>query len=130
MNEGNKPTFNEFEIASSYVILDEAVFFFSPKLCDWLQEVRVDCQQCLELIAERKGQPSLKAREYAELQKKLFNHFRAMVPQFKKDLEYQQLTGTPGAKIAARAISRPRYSPSFWNGGNPNRLADTSRGRQ
>jgi hypothetical protein len=40
VNEANKVEFRAFEVIPHYVVMDEAIFFFPPEICAWMQELK------------------------------------------------------------------------------------------
>ena len=94
LNDTQKPNFSPFDAAQHYVVMDEAVFFFSPEICGWLESLQKDCQNFLEVNAAR-GTAEYDTREYARLTTLLLNHFRDMPERFRTELSFRQLTQTP-----------------------------------
>jgi hypothetical protein len=91
LNESHKPDFRAFDVVPHYVVMDEAIFFFSPDTCAWLQSVQQDCQKFLEVHASR-GRPEYNPTEFTNAQSKLLNDFRAMPERFRTELAFRQLT--------------------------------------
>ncbi len=54
LNDLGKPDFRPFDVAQHYIVLDEAIFFFSKKTCDWIEDVKADCQALLVEDAGRR----------------------------------------------------------------------------
>lgn len=95
INDADKPDFSNFAAAQHFVVMDEAIFFFSPATCAWLDSLKADCQNFLEAHALRINLDEHKPMEYAALQTKLVAHFRAMPERFRQELSFRQLTRPP-----------------------------------
>ncbi len=53
INESHKPEFCAFDVAQHYVVMDEALFFFSPATCAWLDSLKADCEKFLQANAHK-----------------------------------------------------------------------------
>ncbi len=95
INDADKLDFSDFAAAQHFVVIDEAIFFFSPATCAWLDSLKTDCQNFLEAHALRMNLDEHKPMEYAALQTKLVAHFRAMPERFREELSFRQLTRPP-----------------------------------
>lgn len=95
INNSDKPEFRTFDVAQHFVVIDEAIFFFSPATCEWLDSLKVDCQRFLEARALRSNPAEYKPTECAQLQIKLVDHFKAMPERFRQELGFRQLTQNP-----------------------------------
>ena len=91
LNESHDKKFSPFEVVPHYVVMDEAIFFFSPETCAWLQSVQQDCQKFLEANASR-GMAEYNSREATQAQLKLLEHLQAMPERFRSELSFRQLT--------------------------------------
>jgi hypothetical protein len=91
LNESHKKEFRAFDVVPHYVVMDEAMFFFSPETCAWLQSVQQDCQKFLEANASQ-GTPEYNSKEASKAQLKLLEHFKAMPERFRNELGFRQLT--------------------------------------
>ena len=91
INDAQKPDFSPFQVMQHYVVMDEAVFFFSPDICEWLEVVKQDCQKLVETNSVR-GTSEYKPREYADIAIILADHFKAMPERFQNELSFRQLT--------------------------------------
>ena len=94
INDSHKVDFDNFAVTQHYVTIDEAIFFFRPELCTWLQVVQSDCQKFLEARAARSTPQGYDPRE-ADCRKLLYQHFRALQGQFQNELSFRQLTRSP-----------------------------------
>lgn len=91
LNESHKPDFRAFDVIPHYVVMDEAIFFFSPDTCAWLDSVQRDCQKFLDAHASR-NTPEYNSTEYNAAQRKLLDDFKEMPARFRKELGFRQLT--------------------------------------
>lgn len=91
LDESYNQTFNPLQVAQHYVVMDEAMFFFSPETCAWLQSVQKDCQKFLE---EHASFPTVEynSTEYGKAQRRLLDHLKAMPERFRNELSFRQLT--------------------------------------
>lgn len=92
LNEAHKKEFRPFDVAAHYVVIDEAMFFFSSETCDWLRSVKADCQKFLELNAAE-GTTEYNSKEATAAQLKLLDDFNALPERFRSELSFRQLTG-------------------------------------
>jgi hypothetical protein len=60
----NKPTVQGFEVLPLHATLNEAEFFFSPDICDWLRTLREQCTQLL-ILRSTQHLPGASASEIA-----------------------------------------------------------------
>jgi hypothetical protein len=93
LNDSDKPDFRAFDVIPHYVVMDEAIFFFSPETCAWLESVQRDCQAFLEAHASR-NTPEYNSTEYNSAQRKLLDDFHALPDRFRHELSFRQLTHT------------------------------------
>jgi len=91
LNESHKQEFRAFDVVPHYVVMDEALFFFSPQTCAWLESVQHDCQKFLDAHASL-NTPEHNPREYTTAQLKLLEDFKALPQRFRKELAFRQLT--------------------------------------
>jgi hypothetical protein len=91
LNESHKQEFRAFDVVPHYVVMDEALFFFSPETCAWLASVQDDCQKFLLSDASR-NTPEYNPREYSTAQLKLLEDFKALPQRFHKELAFRQFT--------------------------------------
>ena len=91
INNNRSTSYTAFEAIQHYTVMDEAIFYFLPETCDWLKSIQEDCQKFIEEYAVR-GTAEAKPREYAALQSKLIEHFRAMPERFERELRFRRLT--------------------------------------
>jgi hypothetical protein len=91
LNEAHKQEFRAFDVVPHYVVMDEALFFFSPQTCAWLETVQHDCQEFLLAHASR-NTPECNSREYSAAQHKLLEDFKALPQRFRTELAFRQLT--------------------------------------
>jgi hypothetical protein len=90
LNDINKPDFGSFTIVQHFIVLDEAMFFFSSETCRWIKSVMDDCEALL--IADAARRAGGDSTEYASLQQKLLKHFEALPDRFRGELGFRQLT--------------------------------------
>ena len=89
------------------VTIDEAVFFFTPTTCQWLESVRADCKALLDADWNRvqtaffdepdlhsftSGEIRKRQPEEAALEGKLREYLKAMPKLFRDELSFRQLT--------------------------------------
>jgi hypothetical protein len=79
-----------FDIVPYYAVVDEAIFFFSPETCAWLQSVKEDCRRYEEVSSPHHF--LYNTQEATALGVKLLQHFEAMPERFQKELGFRQLT--------------------------------------
>ena len=78
-------------MAKHYVAMDEARFFFSRGICQWLETLKSDCQAYLvENAGCREGRYD--SRKYSILTNTLIEHFTTLPERFREELEFRQLT--------------------------------------
>jgi hypothetical protein len=92
INESHKPGFDTFDVSKHYVVMDEAIFFFSAETCVWLELLQNDCQKFLEARASRSTPAEYNPAEYHASQRKLLDNFMEMPERFRKELGFRQLT--------------------------------------
>jgi len=91
LNESHKPDFRALDVVPHYVVMDEALFFFSPETCAWLDSVQHDCQRFLEAHASR-NTSEYNPAEHSASERKLLADLREMPARFRKELSFQQFT--------------------------------------
>jgi hypothetical protein len=91
LNDIQKPGFSAFEAMQHFVVIDEAIFFFSPETCEWLESLKSECQKLIEINSVR-GTSEYKPSESLELSIKLADHFKEMPERFRTELGFRQLT--------------------------------------
>jgi hypothetical protein len=91
LNESHNEQFRPFDVVPHYVVMDEAIFFFSSETCAWLQSVQQDCQKFLEANASLRT-PEYNSAEYTQIQRKLLDDFQALPERFRSELSFRQLT--------------------------------------
>jgi hypothetical protein len=89
VNESHKKEFPAFDVAKHYIVMDEAVFFFSDEICSWLRELQNDCRSLME--ARVASEP----RKLADCKNRLIKHLESMPERFRNDLAFKQLTRKP-----------------------------------
>jgi hypothetical protein len=93
LNDPFNPEFGRVAMRHN-AIIDEAIFFFSPTTCQWLETVRADCKALRE--ADEKsaaaGGLDLRRQGYTDLQTKLVDHSKEMTSRFRNELSFRQLT--------------------------------------
>src|SRR5271166_1108191 len=92
LNESYNEGFSAFDVAQHYLVMDEAIFFFSPETCSWLASLQKDCQEFLEALASRNTPTEYSPTAYSSSQRKLLEHFKAMPERFREELGFRQLT--------------------------------------
>jgi hypothetical protein len=103
LNDSHEKNFRPFDVDKHYVVMDEAMFFFSPETCLWLKSVKQDCQKFMEANASL-GKPEHNSMEHTNTQRKLLDDFQAMPERFRNELSFRQLT-QKGAHSNAASLS-------------------------
>jgi len=91
VNEADKADFRPFDVAPHYVVMDEAIFFFSESICAWIRELKDDCKNFLAARAARDRNPE----DYADKMRRLVDHLTGMPKRFEQELGFRQLTQPP-----------------------------------
>jgi hypothetical protein len=89
----NKPTVQGSEVVPLYAALNEAEFFFSPDICDWLRTLR---EQCNQLLIQRSTQhlPGAPASEIAARSTHLVDLLTEMPRRFENELGFRHVRRT------------------------------------
>jgi hypothetical protein len=91
-NEAPAENFNVWRVAPHFVVIDEARFFFSDAVSDWLAVLKKECQALM--VAQASGL----SRDPMDVAKKtahLLERLEEMPAVFASELGFRQLTG-PG----------------------------------
>lgn len=87
----NKPTLQGSDIIPFYATLNEAEFFFSPHICDWLRTLREDCSQLL-ILRSTQHLPGGPASEVATRSTRLADVLVEMPHRFENELGFRHVT--------------------------------------
>ncbi len=99
--EVGKDNFDASKVVEFSLTLDEACFFFSGDILEFLRKMQIDCQMLLKLYTDRKNSSAAAAdhaewvrqgEKIAELITLLVKLYSAMPARFEEELRFPQLT--------------------------------------
>jgi hypothetical protein len=103
----NEPHLQGSDVIPLHAKLNEAVFFFSPDICDWLRKLREDCNNLL-VLRSTVQLPGAPASEIATRSTRLVDTLVEMPHRFEKELSFRHVTRDfPSAMSKTSATTTP-----------------------
>jgi hypothetical protein len=89
VGNSHNPHFNAQQVIPFYLIMDEARFFFSTDLCDWLASLKGECENLIAASVASGTDPGKASHQSQIITKRLFE----MPTRFGYEMQFRQLTG-------------------------------------
>ncbi len=84
----NREDFDVWAVAPHFSVMEEARFFYSDRICHWIEGLKEECQSYLQVKTLDRSDPI----QEAEKLRLLMGRWQAMPKFFEPELEFRQLT--------------------------------------